>query len=208
MGADPIRFETAPEKYRHWKLACDGAIATLSMDVQEDGGLVPGYAMKLNSYDLGVDIELAAVRPTPARWREATQLAFRGEWYRTGDRAVRESDGRYRILGRADDLMKVSGQWVGPGEVEDVIAQVAGVRECAVVGRSGAGGLLELVAFVAAAEPDAPPPPQAILDRCASALPRFKRPREVRFLESLPRTATGKLQRFRLRELAEAPIQD
>lgn len=57
--ADPIRFETHPDRYRHWKLEVDGAIARLSLDVQEDGGLRPGYPLKLNSYDLGVDIELA-----------------------------------------------------------------------------------------------------------------------------------------------------
>src|SRR5690242_15666300 len=54
-----VSFETSPDQYKHWKLAFDGAIATLSMDVQEDGGLVPDYRLKLNSYDLGVDIELA-----------------------------------------------------------------------------------------------------------------------------------------------------
>src|SRR5438093_7201007 len=54
-----VSFETSPEKYRHWKLAFDGPIATLSMDVQEDAGLSPDYRLKLNSYDLGVDIELA-----------------------------------------------------------------------------------------------------------------------------------------------------
>ena len=62
MGATvpgPISFETHPSRYRHWKLSFDGAVATLSMDVQEDGGLVPDYRLKLNSYDLGVDIELA-----------------------------------------------------------------------------------------------------------------------------------------------------
>src|SRR3712207_811920 len=54
-----INFETTPEKYRHWKLSIDGAVATLSMDVQEDATLGEGYKLKLNSYDLGVDIELA-----------------------------------------------------------------------------------------------------------------------------------------------------
>jgi benzoyl-CoA-dihydrodiol lyase len=58
-GTIQVDFDTAPDKYKHWKLAFDGAIATLSMDVQEDGGLVPDYRLKLNSYDLGVDIELA-----------------------------------------------------------------------------------------------------------------------------------------------------
>ena len=60
MVADDHRptFDTDPSRYRHWRLACDGPIATLTLDVAEDGGLVPGYRLKLNSYDLGVDIEL------------------------------------------------------------------------------------------------------------------------------------------------------
>ena len=53
-----VEFRTAPDAYRHWKLSIDGPVATLAMDVAEDGGLVPGYELKLNSYDLGVDIEL------------------------------------------------------------------------------------------------------------------------------------------------------
>ena len=57
--ADRVEFQTAPERYRHWKLSIDGRVATLAMDVAEDGGLAPGYTLKLNSYDLGVDIELA-----------------------------------------------------------------------------------------------------------------------------------------------------
>ena len=56
---DVIDFRTEPARYRHWKLSFDGSVATLAMDVQEDGGLRPGYELKLNSYDLGVDIELA-----------------------------------------------------------------------------------------------------------------------------------------------------
>src|SRR5678816_4473870 len=59
MGSAPVDFETNPAKYRHWTLAVDGPIATLSMNVDEDGGLSSGYQLKLNSYDLGVDIELA-----------------------------------------------------------------------------------------------------------------------------------------------------
>src|ERR671935_263714 len=54
----PVDFRTEPARYKHWKLAFDGPVATLTMDVQEDGGLRPGYDLKLNSYDLGVDIEL------------------------------------------------------------------------------------------------------------------------------------------------------
>src|SRR5579872_6311053 len=58
-SAPRVDYRTDPSRYRHWKLSFDGAIATLSMDVAEDGGLRPGYKLKLNSYDLGVDIELA-----------------------------------------------------------------------------------------------------------------------------------------------------
>ena len=57
--APPVDFDRAPAHYRHWHLAIDGAVATLGMDVDEDGGLRPDYRLKLNSYDLGVDIELA-----------------------------------------------------------------------------------------------------------------------------------------------------
>src|SRR5438445_10877280 len=59
VASPPVRFETHPDRYKHWKLSFDGAIATLLRDVQEDGGMRPGYPLKLNSYDLGVDIELA-----------------------------------------------------------------------------------------------------------------------------------------------------
>src|SRR5687768_17858417 len=58
-SSPPLSFETTPDRYHHWKLALDGPVATLSMDVQEDAGLSPDYRLKLNSYDLGVDIELA-----------------------------------------------------------------------------------------------------------------------------------------------------
>src|SRR5712664_244208 len=58
-GEARVDFRTHPGRYRHWRLACDGPVATLTMDVDEQGGLVPGYELKLNSYDLGVDIELA-----------------------------------------------------------------------------------------------------------------------------------------------------
>src|SRR5215831_8640424 len=55
---EPVSFQTEPSRYRHWRLSTDGAVATLVMDVDEQGGLRPGYELKLNSYDLGVDIEL------------------------------------------------------------------------------------------------------------------------------------------------------
>jgi benzoyl-CoA-dihydrodiol lyase len=75
--AEPVRFETHPDRYRHWKLSFDGPVATLAMDVQEDGGMRPGYPLKLNSYDLGVDIELAdAVQRVRFEHPEVKALVF------------------------------------------------------------------------------------------------------------------------------------
>jgi benzoate-CoA ligase len=121
--------------------------------------------------------------------RDATERAFLGEWFVTGDQAVRDEDGLYRVLGRVDDMLKVAGQWVSPSDVEETIRSVEGVADCGVVGMSGADGLTELAASVEA--------------RCAERLPRFKRPRRVVVVGALPRTPTGKLQRFRLREMME-----
>jgi benzoate-CoA ligase family protein len=131
---------------------------------------------------------------------EATRRAFRGEWLATGDQAIENADGTFRILGRTDDMLKVSGQWVSPFEVEGVVAAVEGVRECAVTGTAGASGLTELVACVVSAPAGVEELRQRIERACADKLPRFKRPKRVVFLESLPRTATGKVQRFVLRE--------
>lgn len=138
---------------------------------------------------------------------EATRRSFDGDGYWTGDQARRGADGRYRVVGRADDMFKVSGQWVAPSDVEAVIAAVAGVADCGVVGRSAAHGLVELVACVTAPAVDEAALQIAIHAACAAALPRFKRPKEIRFLAQLPRTATGKLQRFLLREEVARPPQ-
>ena len=136
-------------------------------------------------------------------WRrlEATRRAFQGEWYVSGDIAVREGDGTFRILGRTDDLFKVNGQWVLPADVEAVIASVPGVGEAAVVSSATAGGLLEVVACVVA---DGSATAAEIAERvhaaAAAHLPRYRRPGRVVFVGALPRTATGKLQRKLLRD--------
>jgi acyl-coenzyme A synthetase/AMP-(fatty) acid ligase len=128
---------------------------------------------------------------------EAAARAFVDGRLVTGDRAVGEPDGSIRLLGRSDDLLKVSGQWVSPVEIEDVIGAVTGVRECAVVGAPGASGLTEPVAWIAPTGGD-----DALPARVAAAcesLPRFKRPKHVRLIDALPRTPTGKIQRYLLR---------
>lgn len=134
--------------------------------------------------------------------RDATARAFGGGWFTTGDRAVQDVDGAFRILGRTDDMLKVSGQWVSPLDVEAVLLAVEGVRECGVVGAAGEGGLTEVVACVVSADPE-----DAICARIAAAcehLPRYKRPKRIVIVEALPRTPTGKLQRFALRDAVPA----
>ena len=118
----------------------------------------------------------------------------------TGDEAIEDADGSFRVLGRTDDMLKVSGQWVSPLEVEGVVAAVDGVHECAVVGAAAESGLTELVACVVCTPGDSDALRERIERACADGLPRFKRPKRIAFLESLPRTATGKVQRFALRE--------
>jgi len=137
---------------------------------------------------------------------EATRRAFRGEWFVTGDQAVESADGRFRVLGRTDDMLKVSGQWVSPLDVESVVAGVDGVQECAVVGAAGDSGLIELIACVVATAGDVERLRERIDRACAEALPRFKRPKRIVVLDALPRTATGKLQRFVLRDVIRRPM--
>src|SRR5439155_20735185 len=99
---------------------------------------------------------------------EATRRAFRGEWLVTGDQALEQTDGTFRLLGRTNDMLKVSGQWVSPLEVEGVIAAVAGVRECAAIGCAGESDLLELVACVVPVPGEVEALRQRIGDSCAT----------------------------------------
>ncbi|MGH7899098.1 MAG: benzoate-CoA ligase family protein [Candidatus Binatia bacterium] len=172
------------------------------------GTAVPGYELSLVDEDgrpvAGGEPGMMLVRGgslAAGYWhrREATERAFRGEWYVSGDRGSCDAQGVYRVLGRSDDMLKIAGQWVSPGEVEDVIHTVAGVRECGVVGVPGTSGLTELVACVVTIA-GATDVTEKIERACVERLARHKRPTRIQFLETLPRTATGKLQRFRLRE--------
>jgi benzoate-CoA ligase family protein len=136
--------------------------------------------------------------------REATARAFGGGWFTTGDQAVQEPDGAFRILGRTDDMLKVSGQWVSPLDVEAVVLGVAGVRDCGVVGAAGDGGLTEVVACVVTDGEAAADVCTRIDVECGARLPRHQRPKRIVVVETLPRTPTGKLQRFALRGLVQS----
>ncbi|MGH7542485.1 MAG: AMP-binding enzyme, partial [Gemmatimonadota bacterium] len=142
-----------------------------------------------------------------AYWQrmEATGEAFRGEWYVTGDMVQRGADGVFTYCGRGDDMLKVSGKWLAPKEVENCLLSHPAVREAAVVGARDGTGLTKPCAFVVADEPgDALALELQAFVR--ESLEPYKYPREVLFLESLPRTHLGKVDRGRLRERAEAAL--
>jgi benzoate-CoA ligase family protein len=129
---------------------------------------------------------------------DKTAQAFRGEWYVSGDLISRDADGFFSYHGRADEMLKVSGKWLSPQEVEGCLLLHPAVREVAVVGVIGDGGLTKPHAFVVARErrPDLPAELQAF---AAERLEGYKVPREVVLLESLPRTHLGKVDRGKLR---------
>ncbi len=133
---------------------------------------------------------------------EKTAAAFRDGWFRTGDQFSVDPDGWWTHHGRADDMLKISGQWVSPAEIEEAAQAIPGVADAACVGTTNDDGLTRLALFVAAADAGAEAALEETLrDGLEARLPRFKLPRSVHFVAEIPRTATGKVQRFRLREM-------
>jgi benzoate-CoA ligase family protein len=132
---------------------------------------------------------------------EVSRRVFRGEWLRTGDIYVRDADGYYTCLGRSDDVLKAGGQWVSPGEVEARLRAHPGVEQAVVVAVPDSDGLEKPVACVVA-KAGAAPAEDELIAFCRAGLASFKRPRRVLFLPEFPLTATGKVQRFKLREHA------
>jgi benzoate-CoA ligase family protein len=141
---------------------------------------------------------------------EKTKATIEGEWIRTGDRYTQDADGFYWYSGRSDDMLKVGGLWVSPIEVENALAAHEAVQECVVVGREDRDTLVKPAAYVVLrAGLEASPALAAELQQFVrTKLADYKRPRWVEFVPDLPRTATGKLQRFKLRRLAGAPDHD
>jgi benzoate-CoA ligase len=134
-----------------------------------------------------------------------TEAQFRDGWFCSRDLFVRDAAGYYIHQGRSDELLKVAGQWVQPGELEAVAVLEAAVAEAACVPVADADGLERLALFVTArADPAAAQ--RAAQEACERMLPRHKRPKWVRAVEELPRTATGKVQRFKLREILEREL--
>ena len=171
---------------------------------------VPGYELKIVDEDgesvHGGEIGNLWVRGASAfaeYWRipELTARTKRGDWVATGDKFFRDSDGYFHYCGRADDMLKVAGMWVSPTEVENALLGHPHVAEAAVVGATDERGLSYSVAHVVlrgnvqgseklAAE---------ICEHVKARLVSYKVPREVKFCDELPKTVTGKIQRFKLR---------
>jgi benzoate-CoA ligase family protein len=167
------------------------------------GRPVPGFEVKLCDADgqevadgevgaLWVKGESRAI----AYWQQMddTMHAFRGEWYASSDMLRKNPDGTFEYCGRSDDMLKVSGKWLAPGELENCLVSHPAVREVAVVGVKNVEGLVKPCAFVVT---DTPSPELAkeLQAYAKSKLEPYKYPREVIFLEQLPRTHLGKVDR-------------
>jgi benzoate-CoA ligase family protein len=132
---------------------------------------------------------------------EKTKDTISGHWLRTGDRYYQDADGFFWYGGRSDDMLKVSGTWVSPVEIENQLLEHPEVQEAAVVGRKDEDGLVKTVACVVLRD-GKPGNPEVALELqrfVLERLPVFKRPHRIEFFQELPKTATGKLQRYRLR---------
>jgi benzoate-CoA ligase len=169
---------------------------------------VPGYDIELRADDgqpvgEGEIGDLFVRGPSAALmyWgnREKSRDSFRGEWTKCGDKYVKNDDGSYTCSGRSDDMLRVSGQYVSPFEVEAALAEHEAVLEAAVIGVDDTDGLTKSKAFVVLADGrrvEADELQAFVKQRLAP----FKYPRFIEFVDELPKTATGKIQRFRLRE--------
>jgi benzoate-CoA ligase len=171
------------------------------------GKAVPGYTLRLvdeNGQEVkpGELGELQISGPTSAimYWnqREKTKNTFQGPWTKSGDKYTLVEGGYYAYGGRSDDMLKVGGIYVSPAEVEAALVSHQSVLECAVVGHEDADKLVKPKAFVVL-KPGAKATEDELKAHVKAALAHYKYPRWVEFVAELPKTATGKIQRFKLR---------
>jgi benzoate-CoA ligase len=172
------------------------------------GQQIAGYDIKLIAEDgevAGVgeigDLYIRGATAASGYWnqREKTRATFQGEWTKSGDKYTVDKDGYYTYAGRSDDMLKVSGQYVSPFEVESAIASHDSVLEAAVVAAADADDLIKPKAFVVL-KPGASLSADALKLHVKEKLAPFKYPRWIEFVSELPKTATGKIQRFKLRD--------
>ena len=171
------------------------------------GKPVPGYELRLvdeqgNDVKQGELGELIIKGPTAANlyWnnRAKSRSTFQGEWTRSGDKYSQDADGFYAYGGRTDDMLKVSGIWVSPAEVEAALVSHECVLEAAVVGKEDEQKLIKPKAFVVL-KPGKQASVEELQSYVKSKLAPYKYPRWIEFATELPKTATGKIQRFKLR---------
>jgi benzoate-CoA ligase len=176
------------------------------------GWPVPGYEVELRGEDGkpvpdGEPGDLYIHGPSAAMmyWgnREKSRDTFQGGWTKSGDKYVKNADGTYTYSGRTDDMLKVSGIYVSPFEVEATLVQHPAVLEAAVIGVPDAEGLTKTKAFVVL-KPGGQATDAELKAFVKDKLAPYKYPRQIEFVADLPKTATGKIQRFKLRELEPA----
>jgi benzoate-CoA ligase family protein len=175
------------------------------------GKAVPGYRLRIVD-DQGRDVaegeigELLVSGPSSAiaYWnnRAKSLATFQGAWTRTGDKYTRDGEGYYHYCGRSDDMLKVGGIWVSPFEVESALAAHPKVLEAAVVGRADSDRLIKPQAYVVLkpGESASPQLAEELQGFVKARLAPYKYPRWIAFLDELPKTPTGKIQRFKLRQ--------
>ena len=181
------------------------------------GKPVPGYSVKILDEDgkeapAGKIGDLYVSGPTSAimYWnnRDRTKETFQGPWTRSGDKYYVDADGYYIYAGRSDDMLKVSGQYVSPFEIEASLATHPDVLETAVIGAEDENQLIKPKAYVVLKEgrKACSDLEEALKQHVKSMLSPYKYPRWIMFVDELPKTATGKIQRFKLREMSRAEL--
>lgn len=174
------------------------------------GKPVPGYdAVVLDEHGRPVpngeagELVVRGASAADGYWnqRAKTRKTFQGEWTHTGDTYIRDADGYYRYQGRSDEMLKVSGVWVSPFEVEEALISHQSVLEAAVIGHEDRDGLTKPKAFVILRDGHTGNDTllEALKNHVKDRIGVWKYPRWIEFVDSLPKTATGKIQRFRLR---------
>ena len=174
------------------------------------GVAVPGYDLRLLDDD-GHEVApgtpgtlfVRGASTATGYWSryDASRQVFQGEWLRTGDTYVQDESGCYACLGRTGDMLKASGIWVSPSEVEDRLLAHPAVAQAIVVAALDLDGLEKPVAYVIA-QPEQAVTETELVEFCREGLPSFKRPRKVVFVDAYPTTATGKIRRVELRAMA------
>lgn len=222
-------FQRFKERFRVEILDAWGSTETLQMVISNRPGEIrPGSSGKvISGYEASIVNENG--HPVPqgeigqlfikgdsictGYWnqREKTKATFDGRWFRTGDKYYQDEAGYFWYAGRADDLFKVNGRWLSPAELESALIAHPAVREAGVVARDDNAGLAKPAAYVVVNESFLPNDAlkRELQEWVSNKLGSYKRPMWIEYLPELPKTATGKLQRFKLRELQKsAPPPD